>query len=67
MTLDSTSAILSPAEQFISKYPHQLSGGQRQRVVKFPVLSIRPLAVDSTRVVHMRCRYAGRDSPNVLI
>src|SRR6266516_5714571 len=23
---------LSPAEQFITKYPHQLSGGQRQRV-----------------------------------
>ena len=33
---------LSPAEQFISKYPHQLSGGQRQRVAIARALAARP-------------------------
>ncbi|HTK07817.1 MAG TPA: ABC transporter ATP-binding protein [Ktedonobacteraceae bacterium] len=33
---------LTPAEQFISKYPHQLSGGQRQRVVIARALATRP-------------------------
>ena len=33
---------LSPAEQFISKYPHQLSGGQRQRVAIARSLAARP-------------------------
>ncbi|MGH2495038.1 MAG: ABC transporter ATP-binding protein [Ktedonobacteraceae bacterium] len=33
---------LSPAEQFISKYPHQLSGGQRQRVSIARALSVQP-------------------------
>jgi peptide/nickel transport system ATP-binding protein len=33
---------LSPAEQFISKYPHQLSGGQRQRVAIARSLAPRP-------------------------
>ena len=33
---------LSPAEQFISKFPHQLSGGQRQRVAIARSLAARP-------------------------
>ncbi len=33
---------LSPAEQFISKFPHQLSGGQRQRVSIARALAVQP-------------------------
>jgi peptide/nickel transport system ATP-binding protein len=33
---------LSPAEQFITKYPHQLSGGQRQRVAIARSLAPQP-------------------------
>ena len=33
---------LSPAEQFIQKYPHQLSGGQKQRVSIARALAVRP-------------------------
>jgi peptide/nickel transport system ATP-binding protein len=33
---------LSPAEQFITKFPHQLSGGQRQRVAIARSLATRP-------------------------
>jgi peptide/nickel transport system ATP-binding protein len=33
---------LSPAEQFIAKFPHQLSGGQRQRVAIARALAAQP-------------------------
>src|SRR6266849_3306111 len=33
---------LSPAEQFIQKFPHQLSGGQRQRVSIARALAVQP-------------------------
>ncbi|MDQ6661182.1 MAG: ABC transporter ATP-binding protein, partial [Chloroflexota bacterium] len=33
---------LTPAEQFISKYPHQLSGGQRQRLAIARALAVHP-------------------------
>src|SRR5581483_4598589 len=33
---------LTPADQFIQKYPHQLSGGQRQRVAIARALAARP-------------------------
>src|SRR5262249_23279238 len=33
---------LTPAEQFMEKFPHQLSGGQRQRVAIARALAARP-------------------------
>lgn len=33
---------LTPAAQFIKKYPHELSGGQRQRVAIARALAVRP-------------------------
>ncbi len=33
---------LTPAEQFMNKYPHQLSGGQRQRVAIARALAAKP-------------------------
>ncbi|HWC81383.1 MAG TPA: ABC transporter ATP-binding protein [Pseudonocardiaceae bacterium] len=33
---------LTPAEQFIEKYPHELSGGQRQRVAIARALAVNP-------------------------
>jgi peptide/nickel transport system ATP-binding protein len=33
---------LTPAEQFIQKYPHQLSGGQRQRIAIARALAVQP-------------------------
>src|SRR5581483_2545849 len=33
---------LTPADQFIQKYPHQLSGGQRQRIAIARALAVRP-------------------------
>lgn len=33
---------LTPADQFIQKYPHQLSGGQRQRIAIARALAVKP-------------------------
>lgn len=33
---------LTPADQFMQKYPHQLSGGQRQRIAIARALAVRP-------------------------
>lgn len=33
---------LTPAEQFIEKFPHQLSGGQRQRIAIARALAVQP-------------------------
>jgi len=37
-----TRVALTPAAQFIDKYPHELSGGQRQRVAIARALAVRP-------------------------
>src|SRR5258707_15775881 len=44
---------LTPAEQFISKFPHQLSGGQRQRVAIARALAARPSVLLADEPVSM--------------
>lgn len=58
---------LTPAEDFIDKYPYQLSGGQKQRVVIAKVLGLNPKVIIADEPTSMLDVSIGVDIMNLLL
>ncbi|KIL41327.1 peptide ABC transporter ATPase [Gordoniibacillus kamchatkensis] len=58
---------LTPAEDFIDKYPYQLSGGQKQRVMIAKVLGLAPKVIVADEPTSMLDVSIGVDIMNLLL
>lgn len=58
---------LTPAEEFIDKYPYQLSGGQKQRVIIAKVLGLSPKIIVADEPTSMLDVSIGIDIMNLML